>query len=140
MKNFSEIPDKIREHVLNSKKLAVWSMDPNPMSEPFQTGRYFQDQGWWLYPIHELEDRILGEQCFRDIRLIPDDYDILLLFCDIDRLPDVVNAIFNADYHPPLVWGHEGVIDLQSYDRLEEGGIMAVMDYDLRDYHSWLNG
>jgi predicted CoA-binding protein len=137
MKNFSSIPDHIRDRVRSSTRIVIWPIDENPMSDSYQIGRYFQDEGWYLFPIHEFEDRILDVICYRDIRLIPEDYDILYVFCDPDRLPIVVNEIFNADYQPPLVWTHEGIIDLESRDRLTEAGIMNVMDFDLRDYFEW---
>ena len=137
MKDFASIPDNIRDHVRKSSRIVIWPIDENPLLDSFQIGRFFQDEGWYLFPIHEYADRILDVICYRDIRLIPEDYDILYLFSDPDRLPMVVNEIFNADYTPPLVWTHEGIIDLESIDRLTDAGILNVMDFDLRDYFEW---
>ncbi|MCX6644771.1 MAG: CoA-binding protein [bacterium] len=137
MRNFLEIPNRIRDQVLNSKSLAVWPMSQDPMSYSYQIGRFFEDEGWYIFPINNFMGKILTFQCYSDIRLIPEDYDILLLFMNVDRLPIVVNEIFKADYQPPLVWGHEGVIDLESRDRLNEGGIPNVLDCDLRDFYTW---
>ena len=134
-----KIPDQIRDLVLNSKSLAVWPLDEYPLSEPYRIAAYFQDHGFKLYPIHEFEERILEEQCYRDIRLVPDDYDLLLLFVNPDSLPEVTNAIFNADYMPKLVWMHVGIEDLFSYDRLMEAQIRAVMGRNLMDcYREWI--
>ncbi len=137
MLDFRDIPDDVRSHVLNSSSLTVWPIDESPMATSYQTARYFQDQGWDLYPIHDLLDRILEVPVYRDIRLIPNDYDILLLFTDVSQLPEIVNAIFNADYRPPLVWAHSGIHDLFSMDRLIEAGIMVVMDRDLKAFHQY---
>ncbi len=135
-----QISDEIREHVLQSRSLAIWPLDENPLSESYRTAHYFQDQDWRLYPIHDHLDRLLEENCYRDIRLIPDDYDILLLFVDVDRLPEVVNAIFDADYIPPLIWAHTGIIDLAQLDRLTEAGVKVIMDRDLMDTHrAWID-
>jgi predicted CoA-binding protein len=58
-----------------------------------------------------------------------------LLFFTPDRLPEVVNSIFNADFVPPVVWAHTGIVDLGQLDRLHEAGILAVMDRNLMDMH-----
>ncbi len=137
MKDFLDIPDEILKKVLEAHSLAIWPVDSNPLHDSYQIARFFEEEGWIIYPIHEHEERILDFPCFRDIRLIPDDYDILLLFVHIDQLPVVVNEIFNADFIPPLVWMHEGITDLESRDRLNESGLMVVMDMDLRDFFSW---
>jgi len=137
MKNYKDIPEKIRKLVTNSKSLAIWPIEESPMTLSFQAGRYFQDQGWDIYPIHDTCERTLEVACYRDIRLIPDDYDILYLFCDADHLPVIVNEIFSADYVPPLVVTHEGIIDLESRDRLTDGGVENVMDIDLVAFYKW---
>jgi len=125
------ISDSIKQKVLCAESAAIWPLDSNPLSEPYQIARYLQDRGFRLYPINDLEEKLLEEICYHDIRLIPDDYDILLLFTQSDSLPEVVNAIFNADYQPPLIWAHKGIHDQQSFDRLTDGGIATVMDSDL---------
>jgi predicted CoA-binding protein len=129
------IPDEVRDFVLCAGSLAVWPMDTNPLSEPYQISRYFQDQGWRLYFIHDRVERLLEENCYRDIRLIPDDYDILLLFMNPDELPEVVNAVFNADFIPRIVWTHSGIYDQDSRDRLTDEGIDVVMDKNLMEQH-----
>ncbi|HDS30575.1 MAG TPA: CoA-binding protein [Firmicutes bacterium] len=130
-----EISPEICAKVMSSTSVAIWPIDENPLSESFQTARYFQDQGWRVYPVHDWIDRICDELCYRDIRLIPDDYDILALFIHPDKLAEVVNSIFNADYIPPVVWAHTGILDLEQLDRLREAGIMAVMDRNLMETH-----
>ncbi len=137
MKNYEDIPEEIRNQILQAKSLAIWPLDENPMTDSYQTARFFQDNGWYIYPVHESADRLLDVNCVRDIRLIPDDYDILYVFSDIDRLPMIVNGIFNADYEPPLVWFPEGIIDLETIDRLTEGGIKNVMDTDLMEFYKF---
>lgn len=129
------IPDSLRAQVLSSKSLAVWPIDENPLSDSYQIARYFQDLGWRIYPVHDSCDRLLEEPCYRDIRLIPDDYDILLLFPEPLHLPEVVNAIFSADFVPPIVWTHTGIFDQESFDRLTEAGILTVMDRNLMQEH-----
>jgi len=137
MKNFEIIPPEIRELVLRSGSIAVWPVDPSPLSDSYQIARFFQEEGWTVYPVHDWLERILDVPCYRDIRLIPDDYDILLLFMELERLPEAVNAIFNADYVPPLVWGHVGLVDLESVDRLTESGVLVVMDTNLKEFYQY---
>lgn len=137
MRNFSEIPENIRDQVLNAKRLAIWPMSENPMSDSYRIARFFESIGWYIFPIHDTEEKILDFICYRDIRLIPEDYDILLLFTHLDQLPIAVNEIFLSDYQPPLVWGNEGIIDLETIDRLIEGGIPNIMDCDLMDFYNW---
>ena len=137
MKDFRDIPEPIRNAVMSARSIAIWPIDESPMSDSYQTARYFQDQGMVVFPIHDLMDRILETPVYRDIRLIPEDYDILLLFVQPDSLPEVVNAIFIADYIPPLIWAHEGIVDLGSIDRLSQAGVMVVMDRDLRLFHQF---
>jgi len=138
MKNYSAIPDEIKKMVLEAKSIAIWPIDESPMTDSYQAARYFQDRMWDIYPVHDYLDRILEVQVYRDIRLIPDDYDILLIFCDVDRLPETVNAIFNADYIPPLLWTGEGIIDLETIDRLNDAGILNMMDTNLVEFYIWL--
>jgi uncharacterized protein len=130
-----EIPDEVHERLMRPGGLAIWSLDPNPLSDSYQIARYFQDQGWRLYPINERTEKLLDEICYRDIRLIPDDYDVLMLFVNPDALPETVNAIFNADFVPPIVWAHSGIFDEESFDRMVEAGIKVVMDRNMMDCH-----
>ena len=139
MEDPCKIPDNLRERIMQCKSIAVMPFDDNALSECYRTARFFQDLGWRIYPIHDRCERIIDEACYRDIRLIPDDYDILLLFCSSDQLPEVVNSVFNADYMPPIVWGHTGTFDRDSCDRLFEADIMVVMDRNLMTvYRTWL--
>ncbi|HEX9745602.1 MAG TPA: CoA-binding protein [bacterium] len=132
------IPEKVKQIILDANSMAIWPMDEYPLSKPYEIASYFQDKGFRLYPIHDLEERILEEQCYRDIRLIPDDYDILLLFTQPDQLPETVNAIFNSNYIPPVVWTHVGIEDLESFDRMNEAGMNIVMGKDLmKRYREW---
>ena len=124
------LPEELRAKILESRSVAIWPLDENPLSESYQQARYLQDQGFRIYPINDHAERILEERCLRDIRLIPYDYDILLLFVPSSKLPEVVNAIFQADYTPPVVWTHTGIYDQQSFDRLTDAGILTVMDED----------
>jgi uncharacterized protein len=134
------ISDELREKILKAKSIAIWPIDPDPLSESYGMARYFQDQGWRLYPIHDRCERLLNEPCYRDLRLIPDDYDILLLFTPSDQLAEVVNFIFNAEYVPQIVWTHVGIFDEISYDRLVEAGISVVMDEDMCDmFRKWVD-
>ena len=135
MEKWREITDDLRGRVLAARSMAVWPIDENPLSESFQAARFFQDLGWRIYPVHDRCERILDENCYRDIRLIPDDYDILLLFTYPEQLPEVVNAIFNADFVPSIVWAHTGIFDQQSFDRLTNAGIIAIMDSDLKEVY-----
>ena len=135
MDDICEIPDELRARILKSDSITIWPIGENPLSDSYQTARYFQDQGWRLYPVHDRCQRILDEPCYREIRLIPDDYDILLLFTPSEQLADVINFVFNADYVPPIIWTHVGIFDQRSYDRLIESGIGVVMDQDLMDLH-----
>jgi predicted CoA-binding protein len=137
MKNFEAIPEEIREITLKSKSLAIWSIDENPLSDSYQIARFFQDEGWAIYPVHDSCDRILEVLCYRDIRLIPDDYDVLYLFCDPESLPHILNHIFLADYQPKLIWTHTGIIDIDSRDRCFEGNIPVVMDTNLREFYEY---
>lgn len=130
-----EIPDHVKALVLNARSVAIWPIDVNPLSEPYLIASYFQDKGFKLFPLHDTEDRILEEPVVRDIRLIPDDYDILLIFCQPDQLPETVNAIFIADYIPPLIWTHTGIHDLFSLERLTDAGITTVMSRNIMECH-----
>ena len=140
MKNYEKIPDEIIELIKSSKSLAIRPVEESPMAPSFQAGRYFQDRGWDIYPIHDYCERTMEVTCYRDIRLIPDDYDLMYLFCEPDRLPIIVNEIFNADYIPPLIITHEGIIDLDSRDRLTDGDVINLMDVDLVDLYKWCIG
>jgi uncharacterized protein len=132
-KDFACVPENIRCRIVGSKSIAIWPLDENPLSESYQAARYFQDHGWKIYPINDLCERILDQLCYRDIRLIPDDYDILFLFVQPDQLPETVNAVFNADYIPPVICTHTGVEDQCSFDRLMDAGITTLMDIDLKE-------
>jgi predicted CoA-binding protein len=133
MEQWLEIPDELRRRILAARSIAIWPIDQNPLSDSAQTAQFFVDLGWVVYPIHDQCERVLDENCYRDIRLIPDDYDILLLFAYPEQLPDVVNAVFDADYQPPIVWSHTGIFDQQSFDRLTEAGILTIMDSNLME-------
>lgn len=135
-----EISESAKETVLNAKSIAIWPMDDYPLSEAREIGTYFQDLGCRLYPIHDSQERILEERCYRDIRLIPDDYDILLLFTPVEMLPESINALFNADYIPPLVWTHTGIVDLESLERLREANVDVVMGMNLMEMHKRWSG
>lgn len=135
-----DLPIDVKKKILSAKGIAIWPVDENPLSESFRTALYFQDMGLRVYPINDYCEKLGSEPCFRDLRLIPDDYDILLLFVQPANLPNAVNAIFNADYVPPVVWTHRGIFDQASFDRLNEAGIITVMDEDIVElFEKWID-
>ena len=138
MEQRHEISDDLRKRILEARSIAIWPIDENPLSDSAQTARFFLDRDWMVYPIHDQCERVLDEKCYRDIRLIPDDYDILLLFMYPEQLPEAVNAIFNADFQPPIVWSHTGIFDQLSFDRLTDSGILTIMDSDLMEIYKEL--
>jgi predicted CoA-binding protein len=134
---FDPIDDEITRLVLDAKEIAVLGCSSMPMKAANFVPRYLQDQGYIVIPIttNQYVERVLEERVYRDLMSVPYDYDILVVFRPSNEVPIVTNNYFSAPHQAPLIWFQSGIVDHESYNRIEEAGLRCVMDRCLMVEH-----
>ena len=109
-----------------SRRLAVIGLSDRPDRPSHYVSAYMQSHGYVIFPVNPALDAVLGERSYASLSDLPVKPDVVVVF----RLPRYVPAIVDEmlALHLGNIWIQQGIVDRESADRAERGGIRVVMD------------
>ena len=125
--------DEIKTILLKAKHIAVVGLSPNPNRPSFQVASRLQSFGYRITPVRPKIEAVLGEKAYADLRQVPDSVDMVDVFRAPEYVPPIVDACI--EFHVPVLWLQDGVINETEALRAQEAGITVVMNRcTYRDY------
>lgn len=118
-------PEVIRE-MLAQRTIAVVGLSDRPDRPSHYVSAYMQQRGHMIYPVNPVLDHVLGERSYASLAALPIKPGIVNVFRAASFLPAIVDEMLVLGWH--LLWVQQGIVDLASAARAEEGGIRVVMD------------
>jgi len=128
-----KINTDIEKLLKNRTNVAIVGMSDSPVKDSYNVGLYLQNAGYNIYPVNPKYTSILGNQCYPNLKIIPDLIDIV----DIFRKPEHVVPIVKEaiEIHAKVVWMQLGVINTEAATLALEAGLEVVMDHCIKIEH-----
>ena len=116
----------IRRILRDSQIIAVVGLSPKPQRPSHQVARYLMAAGYTIIPVNPGQDTILDLPCYRSLKAIPTQVDMVDIFRRPEAvLPIVEDAIaIGAKY----IWMQEGIVHKEAAAKAEAAGLIVIMD------------
>jgi len=129
--------DEIRE-ILSMKRVAVVGMSKNPAKAAHEVPKYLIEQGYDVIPVNPTADEVLGRRCYKSLRDVPGNIDIVDIFRPSEDVPPIVeDAIAKG---AKVVWMQLGISNDAAAKQATEHGIRAVYNRCMLQEHQRLAG
>jgi predicted CoA-binding protein len=130
--------DQIREQLTQSRRIVVVGLSPKVDRPSHRVAAYLQRVGYEIVPVHPVPGVTLGQTVHPDLRsaAATGPIDIVDIFRRSEYIPALLDDLLAV--RPRLVWMQLGIDHPETARRLEEAGIMVVMDRCLAVDHQWL--
>ena len=121
--------DKFLKNILQeTKSIAVVGASSKAHRDSFKVMETLIKNGYIVYPVnpYEVENKILGMQCYPDLKSIDEEVDMV----DIFRASDAIMGITkqSIEIKAKVLWTQLGIINTEAADLAEKAGLKVVMD------------
>ena len=125
--------DEIKEILHTCKKIAIVGLSPKEKRDSNMVAGYLMGYGYEIIPVNPGQKEILGEKCYRALKDIPFKVDMVDLFLNPSRVPQVVDQAMEIGAR--VIWMQLGVVHNESADKAREAGIRVVMNKCIKIEH-----
>jgi uncharacterized protein len=115
------------------RSIAVVGCSPKVSRDSHQVARYLLDQGYEMIPVNPGQKEILGRTCYGSLRDIPVPVDVVDLFLNTKRVPQVVDQAIGIG--AKVIWMQLGVVENTSAEKARQEGIQVVMNRCIKQEH-----
>ena len=128
--------NKELEVLKNSKTIAVVGLSSRPERASNGVSKYMKSRGYKIYPVNPMEEEILGEKSYPDIKSLPIVPDIVNVF----RSPETVMPIVDECIEKGVktIWFQLGVVNHPAIEKAAKNGITVIYDKCIKIEHSLL--
>ena len=123
---------EIRE-ILSMKNVAVVGMSKNPEKDAHQIPKYLMNSGYNVIPVNPTADEILGKKCYKNLREIPGNVDIVDVFRPSEDVPPIVQDAIAKGVK--VVWMQLGISNEEATKEASEKGIKVVYNRCMMEEH-----
>ncbi len=128
----------LRRILATSKVIAVVGLSADWFRPSYFAAKYMIEHGYTVIPVNPRYEQILGAKCYKSLREIPLQVDIVDCFRKPpDIMPIAVDAIAIG---AKVLWQQLGVKNSEAAHRAEAAGLEAVMDRCVKIEHARLFG
>jgi predicted CoA-binding protein len=128
----------LRRILATAKTIAVVGLSADWFRPSYFAAKYLQEHGYRIVPVNPRYDTILGERCWKSLRDIPDQVDVVDVFRrteDVGPIADEAIAI-----GAKVLWQQLGVKNEDAARRAEAAGLESVMDRCMKIEHARILG
>ena len=125
--------DEIKGILAGCKKIAVVGLSPKETRDSNKVARYLMEQGYEIVPVNPGRKEILGKRCYKTLKDIPFQVDLVDIFLNPTRVPPVVDQAI--DIGADVIWMQLGVVHKASAKKARDVGIQVVMDRCIKVDH-----
>lgn len=129
---------KLVERLLREiKTIAIVGISKNEHKDSHYVGRYLKNAGYRIVPVNPTASRILGEQCYADLKSVPFPVDVV----DVFRKPeDAMQIVEEAlETRPRVIWLQLGVgTHDEAYQKAWHSGCILIQNRCMKIDHQFL--
>ena len=116
--------DKIRRILRTHRTIAVVGLSAQWHRPSYFAAKYMQEHGYRVIPVNPMYDAILGEQCFKSLRDIPEKVDIVDCFRRSAEIPSLAEDAIAIG--AKVLWMQLGVENAEARRKAEAAGLEVV--------------
>ena len=133
----ADIPT-LRRILKESKTIAMVGLSANWYRPSFFAAKYLQDHGFRVIPVNPNYTEILGEKCYPNLGVIPDQIDVVDLFQRSEMVPPFAQEAIQIG--AKVLWMQLGVENEAAAKLAEDAGLEVVMDRCMKIEYARLFG
>lgn len=119
--------DKDIKRILKEyKTIAVVGLSQNEDRPSYNVAKYLKSKGYRIIPVNPNANEVLGEVSYPDLKLIPENVDIVDIFRRSEDVPPVVDEAIAIG--AKVVWMQEGIINNEAAEWARKAGLEVIMD------------
>ena len=116
--------EKVRRILLKHRTLAVVGLSAQWHRPSYFAAKYMQEHGYRVIPVNPMYDEILGEKCYKSLRDIPENVDIVDCFRKSAEIPALAEDAIAIG--AKVLWMQLGVENAAARARAEAAGLEVV--------------
>jgi predicted CoA-binding protein len=128
----------LRRILATAKTIAVVGLSADWFRPSYFAAKYLQEHGYRIVPVNPRYDTVLGERCYKSLRDVPDQVDVVDVFRrteDVGPIADEAIAI-----GAKVLWQQLGVRNEDAARRAGAAGLESVMDRCMKIEHARILG
>jgi uncharacterized protein len=125
--------DKTRRILLKHRVLAVVGLSAQWHRPSYFAAKYMQEHGYRVIPVNPMYEEILGERCYKSLRDIPDEVEIVDCFRKSSEIPALAEDAIAIGAR--VLWMQLGVRNPDARARAEAAGLEVVEDRCVKIEH-----
>jgi predicted CoA-binding protein len=106
--------------------IAVIGLSENPAKPSHYVSEYMQQHGYNILPVNPSGGTVLGEPAYASLSALPIKPDVVNVFRPPAAIPAIVDEMLALGLRN--LWVQQGIVNIESAQRAEQGGIHVVMD------------
>ena len=128
----------LRRILRESKVIAVVGLSADWFRPSYFAAKYMQEHGYRVIPVNPKYPEILGEKCYKSLREIPHQVDLVDVFRKTADVPPVAEDAIAIG--AKVLWQQLGVRNEAAAARAQAAGLETVMDRCVKIEHGRLFG
>ena len=128
----------LRRILRESKVIAVVGLSADWFRPSYFAAKYMQEHGYRVIPVNPKYPEILGEKCYKSMRDIPHQVDLVDVFRKTADVPPVAEDAIAIG--AKVLWQQLGVRNEAAAARAQAAGLETVMDRCVKIEHGRLFG
>lgn len=121
------------KEIMSMKNIAVVGMSKNPDKDAHQIPKYLINNGYNVIPVNPTADEILGRKCYKNLREVPGNVDIVDVFRPSEDVPPIVNDAIAKGVK--VVWMQLGISNKEAEKAASARGIKVVYNRCMMEEH-----
>jgi uncharacterized protein len=129
---------KLRRILKRNRTLAVVGLSANWYRPSYFAAKYMQEHGYRVIPVNPMYDEVLGEKCYKSLRDVPEEVDIVDCFRKSGEIPSLADDAIAIG--AKVLWMQLGVQSPEARRKAEAAGLEVVEDRCVKIEHARLFG
>ena len=125
-----------QEILTSCKTVAIVGISSDEERPSHKIGKYLIKQGYRVIPVNPKETSVLGENCYLDLKAIPESVDLVNIFRRSEDVAPIVDQAIEIGAW--AVWMQEGIKNEQSANKARLAGLKVVQDRCIMKEHQRL--
>jgi predicted CoA-binding protein len=121
--------DKFLKNILQeTKSIAVVGASSKTHRDSFKVMETLIKNGYIVYPVnpYEVENKILGMQCYPDLKSIDEEVDMVDIFRSLDAVLEITHE--SISINAKTIWMQLDIVHPEAEELAQKAGIKVVMD------------
>lgn len=127
------IEEEIKRILGKYKMIAIVGLSPKEARDSNRVARYLIKNGYEIVPVNPGQKEILGKRCYKRLKDIPFQVEIVDMFLNPVRVPPVVEQAIEIG--AKVIWMQLGVVHNEAAEMARKAGIQVIMNRCIKQDH-----